>query len=97
MPNAIATPHAKLLHATLLVAACKVLPDITEFKAKSGVAATMNNCTKSDITKKNHLKIFTLCLLNVVIEKNTYIVIKLCLFNVLIFRNYFVFSVTVFI
>jgi hypothetical protein len=46
MPNAIAMPpHAKLLHAMPLVTACKVLPDVAEFKAKSGVAATMNNYT----------------------------------------------------
>jgi hypothetical protein len=34
-PNAIATPpHAKLLHTTPLVAACKVLPDVAEFKTE---------------------------------------------------------------
>jgi hypothetical protein len=30
-----------------------VLPDVAEFKAKSGIAATVNNFTnRSDITKK---------------------------------------------
>jgi hypothetical protein len=85
-PNATATlPHAKPLHAAS-GGLQTVLPDVAEFKAKNSVATTMNNCTKSsEITKENRLRIFTLCLLNVVIEKNTYIVIKLCLFNVLIF------------